>query len=136
MWLGYGSKFLERYEGNSFAHEDLARSHQIQSFFKRHLDVVGRLKLFFDIESDFFAKLLPLAVRLLQRFVVQPKVVDDDFFDALRIRTLETEIEQTSLLCQEPLSQLVIPAVSQSTNEVRNVVVLAGECGLRYWGLF
>ena len=88
--------------------------------------------MFFDIESDFFAKLLPLAVQLLQRFVVQPKVVDDDFFDALRIRTLETEIEQTSLLCQEPLSQLVIPAVSQSTNEVRNVVVLAGECGLRY----
>ena len=87
---------------------------------------------FFDIERNFFVELLPLVVRLLHGLIVQPKVVDYDLFYALRVRTLKTQVEQTGLLCQKPLSQFVIPAVGQATHKVRNVVVLAGKCGLCY----
>ncbi len=62
---------------------------------------------------------------LIYSLVVEPEIVDDDLFDLLWVGCLESEVKQARFLGQEPLSQLIVATVSQTADEMRDVVIRA-----------
>jgi len=60
----------------------------------------------------------PLGVALLDRLIIEAKVVYDDFFDALRVGSLQSQVEKTALLRQEPFTELLVPAISKTADEM------------------
>ena len=131
MRLGNGRQISQRHIGNTLTDKYIPLSDQIERLFEWHLDVVGSLcllpvDLLGEGKSDVSLEVLPLGVAFLHRLVVQAEVVDDDLLDALRVRPLQPQIEQATLLSQEPFSELFVSAVGKSADEVRNVVVFAG----------
>ena len=130
MRLSNGRQVSQRHIGNTLTDKYIPLGDQIERLFKWHLDVVGCLSLLSvnllgEGESDVCLEVLPLGVAFLHRLVVEAEVVDDDLFDALGVRSLQPQVKQATLLSQEPLSELLISAVGESADEVRNVVVFA-----------
>ena len=130
MRLSNGRQVSQRHVGNTLTDKHIPLGDQIERLFKRHLNVVGSLRLLpVDLlgegERDVCLEVLPLGVAFLHRLVVEAEVVDDDLFDALRVRPLQPQIEQATLLSEEPFSELLVPAVGKSADEVGNVVVFA-----------
>ena len=133
-------QLLKRDIGDSLAYENLARANQVESLLEGHFDVIWGSDLlfffFFDIEYDVSLEVLPFRVALLDRLVIQPEVVYDDLLDLLRIGTLQSQVEKSAFLSQEPFAQLIISAVGQPANEMRYIVVLTHGSSFCIWALF
>ena len=129
MRLSYGSEVSKRHIGYAFTNIRVPFGYEIERLFERYLDIVRGVCLllvgwFCEGESDVSPEIFPLGVILFDRLVIQTEVIDNDLFDALRIGALQSQVEKATFLRQEPLSKLLVPAVGQTANEVRNVVIL------------
>ena len=113
MCLSDGSEIPKWYVRDTFSYEDLACGYQVAGLFKGHLDVVGGLGWLVTlvVESDVCFELHPLFVSGLDTLIVEAKVLGDDLFDTLRVRSLEPQVEKSALLSEEPFSELLISAV-------------------------
>ena len=140
MRLSNGCQIFKGHVCDTLADKHIPFGDQVECLFERNLNVVRWLRiLFVDVfcqgESDGILEVLPLGVSLLHGLVVQAKVGANDFLDALSFGSLQPQVEQATLLSQEPFSELFISAVCKSANEVGDVIVLAVEHRLSHGSL-
>ena len=130
MRLGDCGQLGEGHVCDTCAHVNLSGGDQIERFFEGYFDKVAGLHSVLvlcvgDHESDVFFEIAPLWVGLLDALVVEAEVVRDDVLDARRVRALQAQVKKTALLREEPLAKLLVAAVCEAADEVRDVVILA-----------
>ena len=116
MGLSNGCQLLQRHICDSLAHEDFSCRDQVQGLFKGHFNIVLRpdilpFSFFSHIEHDIVFELAPFLVFRLHGHIVEAKVLDNYVSHFLGICLLQSHVEESRLLGQEPLSKLVITAV-------------------------
>ena len=130
MRLCNRGQLREGHVSDTCAHVNLSSGNQIERFFEGHFDEVAGLHCVLvlgvgDHESDVFFEIAPLWVGLLDALVVEAEVVRDDVLDASRARALQAQVKKTALLREKPLAQLLVAAVCEAADEMRDVVILA-----------
>ena len=94
MRLSDGRQIPQWHIGHTFANKYIPFRDQIERLFEGHFNIVRGVRLLLVCllckgKSDVCFEVFPLGVVLLHRLVVQAEVVDDDLFDALRVRPLQ-----------------------------------------------
>jgi len=121
---GDSRQVLERNISDTLPHEDLAATNQVESLFEGDFDEVTWVLLALShVKGDVVLPSLPVLVALLKRLVVEVEVFSDQLEYLLWLGSREPHVEQTRLLEEEPAAELLVSAVSQTTDEVGDVVV-------------
>jgi hypothetical protein len=105
-------------------------AHQSQSFFEwNSQEAAWLLRLTLTatlrVESNLFLELFPVVIISLQRFIVNVEVATQQVFDLVICEHANPHLKEASFLLQKPLAQLLVSAVRESANKVRNFIVLA-----------
>lgn len=118
----------DMHKGDTSMHEDLPVVDQIESILEWNFDELISCKLLADrqdlgVEPDLISKLDPHIVFIIELLVVHITLVSEDLKDIMGLIRGKSMVKKPGLLRCEPFSELVVSAVSESADEMGDLVV-------------
>lgn len=119
-------------------HEDLPVVDQIKSILEWHFDELVGLELGaigkdLGVEPNLISKFDPHIVFITELLVIHIALISEDLKDIMRLIRGKSMVKEPGLLSGEPFSELVVSAVSESADEMGDLVVRHGLLQVLRW---